>query len=1133
MLIKNILPNIRSLFFCLLTAFPYFKGISQYVENSVLASGDWYKLGVPTSGVYKLDYTDLQSLGVNLSNLQVDKIAIYGHPGGMLPEMSGSPRTDDLRKLPIKVVASSATFGINDYILFYAEGPDLIRYNPATNQYRHSKNLYTGTKGYFLTTSETEPIFIGNAALPFATPGITLDDFDDIRLIDDNNICIGRSGRLWVRDEFDFTTDRNYNLSFPNIVTSKPVELTFKLASFADVTTNRFRVQWNNNLVHTASFAKTPVNSGITDFARISKTTISLTGSGKENTLKLSFEKSASRDKGWLDFIMVIAKSSLAFEGKSYTFRNKVSVSHSTVRYNINSSLNDEQVWDVTDIYNVKNIPFSKAGNLITFLYEGSTIKEFVIFNDVASKPQLFGKIKNQNLHAKATPDYLIVCREALLPEAETLAQFHRNQNQFSVLVTTYEEIINEFSSGNSDMTAIRDFTKMLYDRGFEQGTVLKYLLLFGDGSYNNRILGSFNLPTYQSDSGHLALFTYVSDDYFGMMDSVEGKNLDNTFLNKLDIAVGRIPADSKQKAATAIQKIQDYYHIDSYSDWINMITLVADDEDNNIHFRDSEGYATILESNPNFNINKLYLDAFNQVSSSSGATYPTVNDAINKQILKGTHIINYVGHGGPNGLAEEKVITLKDINSWQNKYKYPILITATCEFAPYDKPEISSAGEQVLFLENGGAIALLTTVRLVFSNRNEIINRNFYNTLLDAYDQPDICLGDLVKEAKRRSNTGTGNLKFALLGDPALKMRFPKYKVATTSVNGKDFLSGADTAKALSLMTIEGQITDKSDNFNPDFNGTVYMKFFDKKEVKTTFANDAGSFKANFASQINTLFAGKAEVKNGKFTFQFVVPKDINYNIGEGKISYYAHNYSEEAAGSDILLVGGSVPSMPNDNEGPVINIFLGDTTFISGSMTGNSPLMIVKLFDENGINASGIGIGRDITATLNNNRGKAIVLNDFYETGLNSYQTGRIEYPLTNLAPGQYTLTVRAWDVMNNPGESTVEFYVLENGSLAIDNVFNYPNPFTDITNFTFQHNSINEELNIKIEIYTYLGQLVKTIEETRTTSSYKEANIIWDGLSDGGYILQKGIYIYKITVSDNKGGKSSVSKKLVVLR
>lgn len=1133
MLIKNILPNIRLLFFCFLTIYPFFKAISQYSDNSVLANGDWFKLGVPASGVYKLDYAALQSLGVNLSNLQIENIAIYGHRGGMLPEMVGSPRTDDLRKLPIKVVASSASFGINDYILFYAEGPDLIRYNSSTNQYGHSKNLYTGVKGYFLTTSESDPLYVSNAVLPVSTPGITLDEFDDIRLIDDNNISIGRSGRLWVRDEFDFTNERNYNFSFPNIVTTKPVDLTFKLASYADITTNRFRVLWNNNLVHTASFPKTPVNSGITDFARINKTTISLTGSGRDNTMRLSFEKAASRDKGWLDFILAVAKSSLLFDGRDFTFRNKASVSHSIIRYNISSTSSNEQIWDVTDIFNVKNIPFSKNGNQITFLYEGNSIKEFIVFSDVVSKPQLLGKVKNQNLHALLTPDYLIVCRESLLAEAEALAQFHRNQNKFSVLVTTYEDIINEFASGNSDMTAIRDFAKMLYDRGFEQGTILKYLLLFGDGSYNNRELGFFNLPTYQSDSGHLALFTYVSDDYYGMMDSVEGKNLDNTFLNKLDIAVGRIPADNKQNAAIAISKIEDYYHIESYRDWINQITLVSDDEDNNIHFRDAEGYASILENNPNFNLNKLHLDAFNQVSSSSGATYPVVNESINNQIIRGTHILNYVGHGGPNGLAEEKVITLADINSWQNSYRYPILITATCEFAPYDKPEISSAGERVLFLENGGAIALLTTVRLVFSNRNEIINRNFYNTMLDSYDQPDICLGDLVKEAKRRSNTGTGNLKFALLGDPALKMRFPKYKIVTTSINGKDYLTEVDTAKALSLMTIEGQITDKSDNFSSDFNGIVYMKLYDKKEEKTTLANDVGSFEAKFNSQTNMLFTGKAEVKNGKFEFQFVVPKDINYNIGEGKISYYAHNNSEEAAGSDIILVGGSVPTLPDDNDGPVIDVYLGDTTFISGTMTGNSPMMIVKLFDENGINASGIGIGRDITATINNNRGNAIVLNEFYETGLNSYQTGRIEYPLTNLAPGHYTLTVRAWDVMNNPGESTVEFYVLENGSLIIDNVLNYPNPFTDFTNFTFQHNSINEELNIKIEIYTYLGQLVKTIEENRTATSFRETNITWDGLSDGGYVVQKGIYIYKMTVSDNKGGKSSVSKKLVVLR
>jgi hypothetical protein len=1106
---------------------------AQYKESSVLASGYWFKIGIPETGIYKLNFNDLQNLGINTSNLFTENIGIYGHHGGMLPEMVGSPRTNDLQKIPIKIISSSSVFGVNDYILFYAEGPDLIHYNTLSQEYNHSKNLYSNFKGYFVTTSESNQLTIQNTPTINGVPNLTLAEYDDIKVLDDNNICIGRSGRFWVKDEFDFLLDKNYNFNFPNINSQKSLELTIKLAAFTDINTNRFKVNFNNNLVHTANFSRTPVTSGITDYARISKTKIIVNNPQINNIIRLSFEKSTSRDKGWLDFILLVGKSNLVFDGAPLIFRNKATVSSNIIRYNIQSTSTEEQIWDVTNLFDVKNINFSKSGNQITFNYDGNSLKEFFIFKDVALKPQLLGKIENQNLHALPTPDYLVICRESLYNEAETLANFHKKQNNFSVQVVTYEKIINEFSSGNSDVTAIRDFVKMLYDRGLEQGNVLKYLLLFGDGSYNNKDLGNFNLPTYQSDSGHQALFTYVSDDYFGLMDSLEGKRLENTTINKIDIAVGRIPADNLQKATIAVNKIKEYYDEPSYKDWINHITLIADDEDNNIHFRDAEGYATILESNPNLNINKLYLDAFDQVSSSSGASYPVVNEANNNQILRGTHIINYIGHGGPNGLAEEKVITMADINSWENKYKYPIFITATCEFAPYDKPEISSAGERVLFKENGGAIALLTTVRLVFSNRNEIINRNFYNVLTEAYDQPNICLGDIVKEAKRRSNTGTGNLKFALLGDPALRMRFPKYKVSTTTINENPYESQADTAKALSLMTIEGQVSDKQDNLIPDFNGVVYVKIFDKKEDKTTLANDPTSNQASFKSQTNLLFAGKTEVKNGEFSFQFVVPKDINYNIGEGKISYYAHNTIDEASGTDILLVGGSVDSLPQDNEGPLVKIFLGDTTFKSGGTTDNSPLMIVKLFDENGINASGIGIGRDIVAILNNDRNNAIILNNFYETDLNSYQSGFINYPLYNLSPGKYTLTVRAWDVLNNPGEATIEFTVLDGGKLSIEKVINYPNPSSGLTRFSFEHNRINQELDITISIYTYHGKLVKTIEQKRITSSFKEDNIMWDGLTEGGYELQSGIYIYNLMVTDNKGDKKSVSRKLVILK
>lgn len=1105
---------------------------AQYRDSSVLAEGKWYKIGINTSGIYKLDFNNLKDLGIETSNLLSNNIGLYGHKGAMLPEMVGSSRVDDLEKIPIKIISSSSIFGPNDYILFYAEGPDKINFNTSTGKYSHSKNLYSEFKGYFLTTTENNQLLIQNS-ISYSNPNQTIAEYDDIRVLDDNNICIGKSGRLWVKDEFDFQLDRNYSFKFSNINTQKPVELTFKIAAYTDASSNRFKISWGNDIVNTTTFSKTPNNSGINDYARVNKTTLSISNPQKENILRLSFEKSVPKDKGWLDFLQIVAKSKLIFESTPLLFREKTSLNYNIVKYNIETISNVANIWDVTNMFDVKSINFTKTNNLVSFNYSGETLKEFAISNDIYSKPLLFGKIENQNLHGLTTPDYLIVTRKALLSEAESLANFHREKDNLSVVVTTYEDIINEFSSGNSDLTSIRDYVKMLYQRGLNEGNVLKYLLLFGDGTYNNKNLGEFYLPTYQSDSGHLALFTFVSDDYFGFMDSLEGINLENTSLNKIDIAVGRIPANSKEEASIIIKKIKDYYEEPSLKDWINQITLISDDEDNNIHFRDSEGYDEIIETNPNFNINKIYLDAFTQTSSPSGATYPTVNEAINNQVLRGSHIVNYVGHGGPVGLTEEKVITLEGISNWENQHKYPIFVTATCEFAPYDKPETNSAGEKLLFKDNGGAIALLTTTRFVFSNRNEIINRNFYNVLTEAYSQPNICLGDIIKEAKRRSNTGTGNLKFALLGDPALRMRFHKYKVATTRINEIAVETNEDTAKALSLITIEGNITDNFNNAVTNFNGIVNIKVFDKKEEKTTLANDPTSSKATFFSQENILFSGKSEVVSGKFEFEFIVPKDINYKIGEGKISYYAQNSVEEAMGSDILLVGSSTNNIPLDNDGPIIKIYLGDTTFQSGAITDNSPQMIVNLVDENGINTSGTGVGRNILAIINNNKDNSIVLNSFYEASLNTYQSGWINYPLKNLLPGSYTLTIKAWDVLNNPGEETIEFIVLDNEKLAIENVINYPNPFTSNTTFSFEHNQINDVLNYEISIFTYQGKLVKTIKGTRNTTSFKEDNISWDGLTDGGYMLQKGVYIYNLKVINNKGERKSVSKKLVILR
>ena len=495
---------------------------------------------------------------------------------------------------------------------------------------------------------------------------------------------------------------------------------------------------------------------------------------------------------------------------------------------------------------------------------------------------------------------------------------------------------------------------------------------------------------------------------------------------------------------------------------------------------------------------------------------------------------MNYVGHGGVFGWCKERVLTFDDINKWENKDKLPLFITATCEFGPYDQEGEFTAGERVYFSKNGGAIALVTTVRLVYSDRNEEINKNFLNKIFEAESEGEVVLGDVLLRAKNISLTGDGNRKFTLLGDPALILGFPKQKIVTTEINNISLPSSfQDTIKALSLVKIKGEIQDRNSNLLNGFNGDLAVKVFDKSKKIETLENDPDSGPFTFNLQKNVLFNGRTKVVNGTFEVTFLAPKDMDYSYGNGKISYYAQNENEDAGGFfDEITIGGIADTIITDNEGPVIDLFLGDRAFMEGGLTNDEPKLIADLSDENGINTSGNGIGHDITVILDENTKNTIILNDFYKGGLGDFTKGEIIYPFSKLSAGRHTITLKAWDNLNNSGKASTEFFVAESAELALKNILNYPNPFSSLTHFAFEHNKPGDGLVIKIEIYSIAGRLVKTIEAVDNGVGNRFDNIEWDGLDDFGDPLGNGLYIYKLSVRDSSGKIIEKTQKLVIL-
>jgi hypothetical protein len=667
----------------------------------------------------------------------------------------------------------------------------------------------------------------------------------------------------------------------------------------------------------------------------------------------------------------------------------------------------------------------------------------------------------------------------------------------------------------------------------------LRYLLLFGDASfdYRDRLSGNTNfVPAYENNVSLDVLNTYASDDFFGFLEDNEDINA-SIVINTLDIGIGRVPARNNTEAKNFVDKVEGYTASQSFGPWRNNLLFIADDEDQNLHLQDAETVtATASSVAPVFDQQKIYLDAYRQESGSGGSRYPQVNQAISNQVYNGVLIWNFNGHGGPVRLTDETVVDQEAVNAWNNANRLPLFITATCDFAPYDNPYVNSLGENILLRPNTGAIALMTTTRVVFAFSNRIMNNNYLQFAL----QPDAngvyrSLGDAVKDAKnftyQSSADMTNNRKFTLLGDPALTLAFPRIQARPVRINGKP-VAQVDTLQATEKITIEGEVTDLQGNVLNDFNGNVYPTVFDKPKQVTTLGNDPGSQPVSFSVQTSQLFRGKATVANGRFSFSFTVPKDINYQYGNGKISLYAENGTRDGTGFFTgFLVGGSSNNGSNDKAGPDIKAYMNDERFVNGGLTNENPVLLLKLSDSSGVNTAGTGIGHDIVATLDDDNNRFYVLNDFYTGEQDSYQKGTVRFQLTGLEPGRHSLKIKAWDVLNNSNEVVLDFIVAKDEDLEISHVLNYPNPFTTNTQFWFEHNKPGQNLVVRVQIFTVSGRIIKMIERTINTPGNRSSELTWDGLDQYGQKVGRGVYLYKLSVIVPGKSRKEKIEKLVL--
>ncbi|WP_255554247.1 type IX secretion system sortase PorU [Mesonia aestuariivivens] len=1112
------------------------------LSNSIFSTGNWYKFYIDQTGVQKITKDFLSSLGMDVSSIDPNLLKIVGHGGEMLPLLNAENEFYDPPEVSIKIVGGEdGSFDAGDYILFYGTAAD-GQWNDESDT---NLNLYAERSYYYVSADGATGNRVGIYSEPAGSASQTITTFDDRQYYEVDDYNVANLGRRWVGDRFDFENERTYEFNFPNLVQSEPIQVEVYGVGVSEVNTS-------------LNYSLNGTDLGSLNFSSISDNRYASGRSGEYNTtvnsddleVTVTYNNSGNpASVAYLDYINISVKRNLIASNRQFKFKNQeVALNSGVGEYVIQNAAQILEVWDVTNPQQVLRIPNANSVETFSFKVNLGEVREYVALvgaNFYSPKKEGKSLVNNVNLKGNVfltngneqDVDYLMVTSSLLFSQATRLAEYRAQKDDLNIKVVKLEEIYQEFNSGKQDVSAIRNFVKYIYDNAVNSSSKIKYLCLFGDASvdYKDRLQNNNNVvPTYERLNGFSSgSASYASDDFYGMMDA--GETVNN---GMLDIAIGRILADSPATAKTLVDKIIAYENEDSYGAWRNNFVLISDDADES----GAAGYGLqvqldaigddISTNKPFINVKKIHSDAFQQISSAGGFRYPEVNKSITEAVEVGAAVVNYFGHGGENGLAAERIVTVEDIVSWKNTNKYNLFVTVTCEFTRFDNPARLSPGEYNLLNNQGGSVAMVTTTRSILvstgTNFNNLIAPYLFN-----YAGGD----DSVAEAVRKAKNDIGGLDVRVVfyfGDPAMKLQLAEPQIKLTTINELPVSQTADTLKALSYVKLGGEVQDQNGNLLTNYNGDLATSIFDKRIDRNTLNNDGqGVFEFTTLGEI--VFRGNASVNNGKFNFDFVVPKDIAIPVGSGRISFYAkkNNVLQDQRGYDNeLLIGGINENAPEDNIGPEIQLYMNDESFVSGGITNNEPILLVKLSDENGINTAS-GIGHDLVAILDGDETEPFVVNDYYETELDDYTKGTVNYKLRDLEEGLHTLSFKAWDVYNNSSIAEIQFRVSADDELKIDRVLNYPNPFHNYTEFWFNHNRPYEPLEVQVQVLTVSGKIVWTKNQTITTDGFLAREITWNGKDDFGDAIGKGVYIYKLTVKSTLTNKKVEKfEKLVIL-
>ncbi len=1109
-------------------------------QVGMLSKGNWVKIAVPNEGVFQCTGAQLKSMGF-AGKLNSSQVQLFGMDLAKLSEKVPAGLPDSLTEIAIEMQdGGDGILDDQDRFLFYAQGKNKwiktdVLEAPIRQKIASNDSLYffihVGTEGKRITSDASA--MIGTKLVQY---------YPEKWLIEKDSINVLSSGKIGLGDPMGSGTGKKASLQFAfnmeGLQWSAPVTIQSQLAATTYSTNANFNIQLNDVLLNTITLG--PVEPTILDdsykikFDTISKWLevgkIIKAGQSLSNvSLQVDFNGPATAT-GWIDYIALHGQRKIGYWGTSsfgfeYSTANSI---NQMVEFEIQNASNQTRVWEVSKYVAPRSMTMTLGQNSVgSFKSNDSAFKYFYVFeSNKVQTAQVVGKLEQDSSFDTTPVDYIIITAPDYLPAAKQLKAFHEKQNGFKVGLVKSTQIYNELAAGQTDPIAIRNYVKYIVEQSRLKGQAKPtYLLLFGIGNFNaQKIQPNKELPVYTSDISNSILASYSTDDFYAIHQSGAEIRFPQT-IDSIDLAVGRIPARNSAEALKMVQKLIAYQTNKKMGLWQNQLTWVADDADYNLHLQDAEDIVSnIISKTTRWNHRKIYLDLFKATQTLTGATYPAVDNAIQEAVNSGSLILNYTGHGNYLRLAEEAVISKTTMDSWNNTGRLPIMVTASCDFAPYDQPNLLPIGFDALMQNDKGIIALVAANRLVFAYSNKQINDAFMQALLVPNSSGEFArIGQALQAAKKYNFSKNGDrlnaFKFGLMGDPAMQIVQPNYQVQCTALNDIKWTDSIQL-KAGGKYTLKGQLT-KNNQKLQNFNGFVDMVLWDAPSFKKTLANQANSQAVLVETQEQAVFKGKATVQNGQFEISFILPIALpSSDVKALKLQLYAYNDTVDAiAPNQSIFIQGNATISAADTIGPKIKSYINAPYFKSGDWVNFPATLIVELQDSAGIQSSGNELGHDLRLVVDDTITQSFNLNPFFTYNLNQYQSGTIRYALPSdiFKAGKHRLIIKAWDLLGNVSKDSIWIEVPGSNNQNLRNLQVFPNPVQNAAKFSFELKNVQDPIVMTIQIFDASGKIHYRHNETLQPNGNRIV-FDWDGRTQYGSLLPPGQYYYSVMVRQN---------------